>query len=500
MSAYDTGGADSTTDLQAAFDAAAAIIAVSGRCQLILDSRKLYVVGGAVTAGTNGEWSQLHLPFSAAAGWFEIQGIPGGHDLMSSPSLGTVIQSTLTTAPSFVSTRGIASCIGTTAAFQYGNATPTRNRLAFAVKNVTILEQKNPPIAGLDLGWSNGCDIDGLFVTSNNNWLVDNVTTANITQPTSPQAVGVVFPFYDPWTICRAGTVAVAGFYAAYSIGEWLNADFVYHQWCWIGLALDSSHYANRIGFLASTQTPYGIAALDPASGVVKPLLPPKGSHVNSGFVSPLVVAYWVIQSLNNAPAWANYVLDVSDADSLISATFAAVDLFPARSLAMDGGFRVSAPYLHQEPRVLSLATLDLSIAGTPAGTVAGTFAMTTGTAYHRGALGYNSTGTQNDGFYWTGVISPGYWWPQFEYYSGPAYGILTLDYSVDGGTNYTSLGTIDCYAPTYKTPAGQQLATILNPGPNSVTVRFRIRVLTKNAAASGYTGAWSSCVLTQAT
>jgi len=516
MSKFDTTaqGGDSTADFQAACNAAVAVIQTYGRCQLILDSKQHYYLKSAVTAGPNGEWAQVHLPFnggygvdqgSSWHGWFEMVGLPGGGTVLEGQQAavgGTIIESTLTTAPAFNSAVGIASMIGTVAAFQYTGphaGSLLHQFIAFSFKDVNLRQPANPPITCLDLGWSGGMVLDNVVCS------VPSISDSNYTQPTSPQAVGVIYPFETVWAYTKVPSLYVWGFYAGICLGEIAQTDLYYGQWNYINVAVDSAWHGNQFSVLNDNQCSYGFAALDPASGVIAPTRTGKGSAMAALNASPVVVGYWQQQQTPNLPAWANRVWDVYDPNGVLP-----LDAVTSRMAVAGGGYsppllsggcgQVSVRNLfdirgdHSNP---SLTSPDFRILSTPVALVQGGTALAyNATIFPLGAIRYNPSPVQNDGAIWQALVPCGVWTLTLKYMADSAYAILTLDYSLDGGATWTALGTIDSYAAS---PTISSSTLSLNTGNvGTGNIRLRVRVLSKNASSTGYSYAVSAAVLTR--
>lgn len=102
--------------------------------------------------------------------------------------------------------------------------------------------------------------------------------------------------------------------------------------------------------------------------------------------------------------------------------------------------------------------------------------------------IGYNGNGVQNDDARWYLNLSKGTWRLDLNGYKGTDRGVTTWDISFDAGVTWTTIGTVDEYAA-----AAIQSANFTNiVVPSSGRAILRARVLTKNAASSGYLMVWS--------
>lgn len=100
--------------------------------------------------------------------------------------------------------------------------------------------------------------------------------------------------------------------------------------------------------------------------------------------------------------------------------------------------------------------------------------------SYFMGVVGYNQSNAQNDGFGWSTLLGKGTWKMHFDGGKGTNAGILTFDFSQDGGTTWTTIGTLDEYAAA----AGWATADFTNITiPKTGRTIIRIRVLSRNAS-----------------
>ncbi len=317
MSSYDTGGSDSQSDLQTAINAAVSLAATVGRAELILDSRQVYTMAAAPSAGPNGQLAQLYLPATGPAAWVEIVGIPGGDVSLGGNTginQGTVIQSTLASAssPAYSAATGIASMIGGPSSFCTAGRSFTTLKLAMS--NVTLRQVANPPLCGLDLGWLNAVRLD--TVQADTTEFAAFPGLGSITQPTRAHAIGIQFPFINVGGhVIVRGMAEVMGYNAAFGIGENLMADTLAAWSCNLCLALDVSGHPNRINTLWDINTKWGIAGFDPANPTTATALSAtgKGSRITAVLAAMCNINTWDVQDANGTPAWGTRLLDIND-------------------------------------------------------------------------------------------------------------------------------------------------------------------------------------------
>lgn len=338
MSAYDTGQTDPSADLETAINAAFTAAQGAGRARLILDSRQEYVLARAPLTGANGQNAQVRLPFqSTKPTWVELIGmpagswttVPGGNSGATGtgqPS-GTVIRSTVA-SNAFSISNGLASIIGGPASFY--STTRTFSRVSIAMKNITLRQPTQPQLCGLDLGWVLSCDLEHVMCdtiqtsdgTNPNNWVV----------ATNPQALGIQLPFVNMNPPARTRNISVDGHYAGIGVGElWNGEGDTRVGWCSLGLALDWCYHPNRITRFLDINNIYGIAALDPATGVIGTTSSPKGTGEAipaGGTPAALLINHWDIQRNNGQTTGFNRVYEFWDNTShpFIDANLSRVD------------------------------------------------------------------------------------------------------------------------------------------------------------------------------
>lgn len=332
MSSYDTNAAsvDHTAAFSAALADAATLVAAGAQLvRIILDSRLTYQIGGAVTVGANGQFAQVPLPFSStASGVIKFVGIPRGndHSYIGMGQSGTVIKSTLGSAPSYVASRGIASIFGGPASFSSAhNSYASFSFLKFAIQDVTI-RSASPVIAGIDCGWVAGFAFDGLLQ-------FDTDQVANIpggatfdfsllTPCTAPQAIPLITPFSNDWYGTIGDTLVVSGWTCGPVIGEWVSIQrLVAFALTGAVLNLDMAIQTCRINHLTDWDNAYGIASCSPSSATpVSPSSPFAGSGYTGAIAAPVEIGTWNIQQSGSAPPVAlDRVADLLDVNDICS-------------------------------------------------------------------------------------------------------------------------------------------------------------------------------------
>lgn len=340
MSHYDTDptAADHTTALQSALDAAGAIILAghSANVQIVMDSRQIYNIGGAVTAGANGEWAQIHWPFSRAdastpVGTIELAGQPGGNPTFygSAGASPTAIRCTLTSAPSFVASRGIASMIGGPSSY----ANPSRGgasaylkknviNMAFRDLNIRGGGSNGPVICGIDCGFVMGLIMDKVAFDTDQAavQLSSGVPLTSWTKYANPQGVPFIAPQVNCYLGAFVGTVQTVNWPTGPLLGEagiYQNIQTLVTTGSAINL--DAAYHTNYIGYLLDIDTTYGITGHDPSnssyvvttsgSSRTTPSNPAPG--LNSVWIGS-----WDVQRNNNETgATLNRVYDLWDAN-----------------------------------------------------------------------------------------------------------------------------------------------------------------------------------------
>jgi hypothetical protein len=335
MSTYDTNPTttDHTTAFQNALSDAATLISNGAvKVRIILDSRQKYSIGGAVTAGSNGQWAQIPLPFSNThTGTIQLVGMPRGNDYsyLSAGNSGTVIESTLSSAPTFSGSVGIASIFGGPASYCNSRSPGTMypsgfSYIRFATQDITI-RSANPVICGIDAGWITGFAFDGLLQFDTDQMASVTPSTlnfANLTVCTNPQAIPVIFPFALDWYGTIGDTLVCSGWLCGPVLGEYLDCRRVIVFFtAGAALSVDASQQVSRIGFLTDWNNAYGIATQYPSQAApVSPASTAAASRSTSSNATAVEIGTWNIQISQNggAPASTRRVYDVMDANNLI--------------------------------------------------------------------------------------------------------------------------------------------------------------------------------------
>lgn len=329
MSVFDTNPAstDHTAAFQSALAAAAAIIASGvAKVRILLDSRQKYTLGGAVTAGSNGQWAQVPIPYSATVqGTIELVGMPQDNDFryISLGASGTVIESTLSSAPTFTSSVGIASIFGGPASYCSGHSPSSFSHIRFATRDLTI-RSAAPVICGIDAGWLHGFAFNGCLSFDTD--FVSNIgptfPIGSLTPCTAPQAIPIIFPFTDDWYGTYGDRLVVSNWLCGPVLGEYLDCRSVTVFACpGAALNVDTAVQVSKIGLLTDWDNAYGIAATNPASGAtpVAPSSPFAGSGVSGLLASPIDIGRWTIQRSGPAvPSALDRVSDLLDSNNLI--------------------------------------------------------------------------------------------------------------------------------------------------------------------------------------
>lgn len=341
MSTYDTNPAstDHTTAFQNALTAAAALLGTAvTKVRIVLDTRQKYTIGGAVTAGANGEWAQIPLPFLSSAsglsGSIQLVGIPreNGYGYLGGGTSGTVIESTLGAAPAFQVARGIASVFGGPASFSSARTSAGMypagfNYLRFSTKDITI-RSASPVICGVDAGWLAGFNFDGLLqfdtdamAAANPSNIAGGLFASVGSVCTAPQAIPLILPFHLDWYGTLGDTLVCAGWLGGPMLGEFahIRRVFVFFT-AGAALYLDGANQATRIDYLIDWNNAYGIATTNPGSGAAP--IAPTSTAVSSGFsgpATPVDIGNWEVQTSQGGAAAAatQRVYDVMDPNTL---------------------------------------------------------------------------------------------------------------------------------------------------------------------------------------
>lgn len=344
-------------------DAAALIASGTARVRIVLDSRPTYTIGRAVQTGANGQYAQVPLPFSrTSAGTIEFFGGPG-----EAPPLyiglgqsGTVIKSTLASAPTWNGTVGIASIFGGPTSFSSRRGFTNLNHIEFGFKNVTI-RSAAPVICGVDVGWCNGLWADGLAFDTDQ---VANFpggytfTSSSLTPCTAPQAIPIVFPQVDCYRGATVGKMSVTGWRTGPQLGELGNIeDLLVNFVTGPVICSDVGYHGNRIGLLRDWNNAYGVAATYPdgthqaysiplTSG--QPVGPASQATASNGtlpYASPLVIGLWDNQPDGNQSAKTalQRVYDLMDENNVtpVEASYCEIT---AGVGATQGQFRILGP------------------------------------------------------------------------------------------------------------------------------------------------------------
>lgn len=332
MSAYDTNAAstDHTAAFQNALAAAATIITSKGaaKVRIILDSRQKYTIGGAVQAGANGQWAQVPLPYSTTAtGTIQLVGMPRGndHSYISIGQSGTVIESTLSSAPAYQASRGIASIFGGPASYSSAhNSYSTFSFIKFATQDITI-RSASPVIAGIDAGWLTGFGFDGLLQFDTDQMAAipggASFNFSLLTPCTAPQAIALILPFANDWYGTLGDTLVVSGWTGGVVIGEWAHIRrLITFALTGASINLDTSGQLSQIDHLTEWDCAYGIATCSPNSATpVSPSSSFSASGYSGTITSMLKIGAWNIQQSGAVPPAAlDRVADLLDANDMI--------------------------------------------------------------------------------------------------------------------------------------------------------------------------------------
>jgi hypothetical protein len=352
MSTYDTNptSTDQTAAFAAAFAAAAAIIVAGtvAHVRIILDTRLKYSIGGAVTSGANGQYAQVALPYltDTQVGCIELVGIPRGNEFayIGTGNSGTVIESTLSSAPTFSATNGIASIFGGPASFRTSPGTyPTSfSFLKFATTDITI-RSASPVICGIDGGWLTGRVFNGQMVYDTDYLASQGANYGSFTQCTAPQAIPEIFPFSLDWFGTTGDDLTVAGWAYGPMLGEYLRCRSVTVFGTACALLCDVTGQTSRIDYLTDWNNAYGVGAISgtfanntivsPGSGYQTGTAP--GSKYAMSQYSPAAaidLGTWQVQTSQGGGSRPLRVYDGLDANNLIQ-----IDC-PAWASKTDGG------------------------------------------------------------------------------------------------------------------------------------------------------------------
>lgn len=324
ITAYDTGGSDSTSDLQAAVNAAVVNVNAGVPLQRIrLNSRAKYIVGGAVQTGSHGEQGQVIIPKPTnpgQAGTIEIIG--GSHDGLRAPGIlgygltpRTIIQSTLSSTPAFSATRGLSSVLGAGPASAGSANASNWNPMRLGLKGLTF-RAATPRVCDVDAGHMSGLYFEDLCFDTDAvagmdptlSMLVayyEMLASGTYAVPTSKQAIPIVMPLIDNVFGVNGKMLSVSNRRCGPVIGEYGDIDHVEVFGCdGPAIVADAANQPFRIGTLIDLDNAYGIGGWDPANGVIAPSSTPKFSGVTSasGTACKLDVATWMIQTAESAP------------------------------------------------------------------------------------------------------------------------------------------------------------------------------------------------------
>jgi hypothetical protein len=336
MSSYDTGGSDQTTAIRNALADAATLITANGLSlvEIIANTRRKFTVGGPVIAGANGQWAQIPLPFSnAASGTIRLAGVPRGNDYsyLSPGNSGTVIESTLASAPAYNASVGIASIFGGPASFCSTRTPPTMypngfSYLKFATRDITI-RSASPVICGIDAGWMTGFGFDGLLQFDTDQMAAFSVGSgfSGLTVCTAPQAIPLILPFHLDWYGALGDTLVCSGWLGGPMLGEYAHIKrLIVFFSAGAALYVDAGNQPSRIEFLTDWNNAYGIATTSPSSATpISPTATATGSGNTNAAIppSPIDIGTWEVQTSQggSAPAATQRVYDKMDANDLVT-------------------------------------------------------------------------------------------------------------------------------------------------------------------------------------
>lgn len=212
-----------------------------------------------------------------------------------------------------------------------------------------------------------------------------------------------------------------------------------------------------------NTEFRYGILDTDTGRRVDTPFL----ADTNGGQMTPLVL-------------WNRPIVMGGDYGDTLRLDDLLLNIRRIRSNSQDASQRIGT-----EPWRVSIP-----FGNTPNAQAVGTWTSQYLAAAWGTILGFNNSNAQNDDMRWFLNLSKGTWRLDLNGYKGADRAITTFDISYNGGSSYTTIGTVDLYAASGSiAPASFTSIAV----PDSGRCIFRARALTRNVSnTTGWIMAWS--------
>jgi hypothetical protein len=326
-------GTDSAAAITSAIDAATTWAQANNGKATVRLSPGTYCIKRAPQT-TNSAYAQIPLPKLAMATnkvhlTLEVKG-PGGHAIpFQTPGAGAsaLFYSTLT-GQSYSGVNGHPCILGGPDPI-HGTTYLFWSWMHFHLRGISFRTAQNPSVCGVNLQNLNDATIEDSRAD------VDSPSglPADFGEPTNPTGIAYLMPLTDTDGGDYRGKIQVAGWYGGVGVSELTDAGGVIFTYrCKVGLVVQASwFFAPHIKHAIVSRSPYVIAAINPATGII----PVGDEHVTFG------------------TTWRTHLkidlLAVEDEQSLAWAMPVAYVYDPASKLAGDITFMRSVPNSGQD-------------------------------------------------------------------------------------------------------------------------------------------------------
>lgn len=262
-------GTDDTSAIISAYDAAATYALATRKGGTLRFSEHIYVIAGPLQTTKNSVAFNAQIPLYARgdsnADSFPMTiegpqpaGVLGGAGDQTGDGNGyATLWSTLTTAS--------GTCPAVIGAVHAGGGITSALNLVF--RDITVRCPPNPALAACDFDGANNAWVDGVDISIGLTYLETHP------QPTHAGAVGLYMP--GSRSIANGttgiGRFSVSGFYVGVMQGDHGEYHDVNTHCCWVAYSLPPAHsdYYPAVRSLGVWECPYGVALVDPASGII---------------------------------------------------------------------------------------------------------------------------------------------------------------------------------------------------------------------------------------
>jgi hypothetical protein len=221
---------------------------------------------------TNSAYAQIPLPKIAMGTpkihlTLETKGTPGHAIPFQTPGAGasTMIYSTLT-GQTYSGVNGHPCIIGGPDTI-HGTTYSFWSWMHFHLRGISFRTAQNPSLCGVNLQNLNDATIEDSRAD------VDNPTglPADFGEPTHPTGIAYLMPLTDTDGGDYRGKIQVAGWYGGIGISELTDSSGVLFTYrCRVGLVVQASwFFAPHLKHVIVSRSPYAMAAINPATGVV---------------------------------------------------------------------------------------------------------------------------------------------------------------------------------------------------------------------------------------